>query len=242
MIYTLAATTTVLQGPTQVSPTTAPVKKQAAEKGTSEAKHESSSTKAPTEAPLGDRLVRYANYGAGAAGSAAGALAFPHQVSLNAPRVIQGAKSVANSLTQAAKAKHVFAPVFSPSARILASGALKVAKGTEVVSKFSMGLMQMPVVGRLTSPAVAKTMTGKVLPAANAVGATLAIADNSLRLVRAREKGNTTGQVVAGVQVGLNAISGVAGFLPGKAQWVAAGAGLAGLGLEMAHQLGGLGK
>jgi hypothetical protein len=85
-------------------------------------------------------------------------------------------------------------------------------------------------------------MTGKVLPAANAAGAVLAIADNSLRFVRASEKGNTTGQVVAGIQVGLNAISGVAGFLPGKAQWVAAGAGLTGLGLEMAHQLGGLGK
>lgn len=242
MIHTLASSTSVIPAPTQQGPVNAPVKIQVVEKVAKEAKSESPPKQASSEPPLGDRLVRYANYGAGAAGSAAGALAFPHQFSLNAPKVIQGAKSVAHSLTQAAKAKHVFAPVLSPSARILASGALKVAKGTEVVSKFSMGLMHMPVVGRLTSPAVAKTMTGKVLPAANAVGATLAIADNSLRFIRAREKGNSTGQVVAGVQVGLNAISGVAGFLPGKAQWVAAGAGLAGLGLEMAHQLGGLGK
>lgn len=242
MIYTLAASTSVIQAPTQVGPAAAPVKKQGAEKPACEAKAESSPANAPSTAPLGDRLVRYANYGAGAAGSAAGVLAFPHQVSLNAPQVIQGAKAVASTLTQAAKAKYALSPVLSPGARFLASGALKVAKGTEVVSKFSMGLMQMPVVGRLTSPAVAKTMTGKVLPAANAVGATLAIADNSLRFVRAREKGNTTGQVVAGIQVGLNAIGGVAGFLPGKAQWVAAGAGLTGLGLEMAHQLGGLGK
>ncbi len=242
MIYTLAASTSVIQAPVQAGQASAPVKKQAAEKLDREAKNGSSPSQNPAEPPLGDRLVRYANYGAGAAGSAAGALAFPHQVSVNAPKVIQGANSLAATLTQAAKAKHAFSPVFGPSARFLASGALKAAKGTEVVSKFSMGLMQMPVVGRMTSPAVAKTMTGKVLPVANAVGATLAIADNSLRFVRAREKGNTTGQVVAGIQVGLNAIGGVAGFLPGKAQWVAAGAGLTGLGLEMAHQLGGLGK
>ncbi|MBT9547259.1 MAG: hypothetical protein IV090_17840 [Candidatus Sericytochromatia bacterium] len=240
MIHTLASTHSVIPAIAQSRPVDAPGKIQVAGKVADPAKKESSPV--PSEAPLGDRLVRYANYGAGAAGSAAGVLAFPHQISLNAPRVIQGAKSVANTLTQTAKAKHILSPVLGPSARFLASGALKAARGTEVISKFSMGLMQMPVVGRLTSPAVAKTMTGKVLPAANAVGAALAIADNSLRFVRAHEKGNTTGQVVAGIQVGLNAISGVAGFLPGKAQWVAAGAGLTGLGLEMAHQLGGLGK
>ncbi len=242
MIHTLASTAAIIPVPPQSGPAGAPAKNQAAEISASKTKSESAQKQAPSEQPLGDRLVRYANYGAGAAGSAAGVLAFPHQVSVNAPTVIQGAKTLATSLTQAAKAKTVLSPVLGPSARFLASGALKVAKGTEVVSKFSMGLMQMPVVGRLTSPTVAKTMTGKVLPVANAVGATLAIADNSLRFVRAREKGNTTGQVVAGIQVGLNAVSGVAAFLPGKAQWVAAGAGLTGLGLEMAHQLGGLGK
>jgi len=240
MIHTLASSTSVIPVATQSRPVGTPDTIQVPEKVANQAKSESSPV--AKEVPLGDRLVRYANYGAGAAGSAAGVLAFPHQVSLNAPKVIQGAKSVANTLTQSAKAKHLLSPVLGPSARFLASGALKAAKGTEVISKFSMGLMQMPVVGRLTSPAVAKTMTGKVLPAANAAGAVLAIADNSLRFVRASEKGNTTGQVVAGIQVGLNAISGVAGFLPGKAQWVAAGAGLTGLGLEMAHQLGGLGK
>lgn len=129
MIHTLAASTSVIPAPVQVGPVAAPVKNQPAETAASESKSKSAPAQASSELPLGDRLVRYANYGAGAAGSAAGALAFPHQFSLNAPKVIQGAKSVAHSLTQAAKAKHVFAPVLSPSARILASGALKVAKG-----------------------------------------------------------------------------------------------------------------
>lgn len=188
--------------------------------------------------PLADRLVRYTNYGTGAAGSVASALAAPYQISKNAPSVIQTTQKMASLFQQFAQGNKLL----GPGARVLATGTAKLAKGTEVVSKISLGVMQTPVLGKLTSPAVSETMTRKVLPVVNAVGATLAITDNSLRFVRAREKGNTTGQVVAGVQVGLNLVSGVAAFLPGKAQWVAAGAGLAGLGLEMAHQLGGLGK
>lgn len=187
---------------------------------------------------LTDRLVRYANYGVGAAGSAAGMLAFPHQIAQTAPQLIQGTTSFAKSM-QALGQAH---PLLSSGAKIMSSGALKLAKGTQVVSKFSTVVMQTPVIGKLTSPAMAKTMTSKVLPAANAVGAAFAIADNSLRLIRARDAHNTTGQILAGAQIGLNLISGVAGFMPGKAQWVAAGAGLGGLGLELAHQWGGLGK
>lgn len=234
MIHPLSPTTSVIQAAPKSCPKDS-VTHQSEEK-------KASPPPTKSEAPLGDRLVRYANYGAGAAGSAAGVLALPQQVQANAPGLIRGAHAAATSLQHLSKSKSILSPVLTPSARMLAGGALKVAKGTESLSKLSMAVMQMPVVGRLTSPAVAKTMTTKVLPVANAAGAGLAIADNSLRLMRAREKGNTTGQVVAGIQVGLNAISGVAGFLPGKAQWVAAGAGLTGLGLEIAHQWGGLGK
>lgn len=192
----------------------------------------------PSAEPMVDRLVRYTNYGAGAAGSVAGVLAAPYQISKNAPMVIQSTQKIAQTFQHFAQGYKALAP----GARVLASGAMKLAKGTEVVSKLSYGVMQAPVIGKLTSPAMSETMTRKVLPVANAVGSSLAIADNSLRFVRAREKGNTTGQVVAGAQVCLNLLSGVAAFLPGKAQWVAAGAGMAGLGLEMAHQFGGLGK
>lgn len=234
MIQPLSPSTSVIQAAPQSCPKGSVTEQREVKKATK--------SETQPEAPLGDRLVRYANYGAGAAGSAAGVLAFPQQVQANAPSVIRGAQAAASSLKHLSNSKTLLSPVLNPSARILAGGALKLAKGTETLSKFSMAVMQTPIVGRMTSPAVAKTMTTKVLPVANAAGAGLAIADNSLRFVRAREKGNTTGQVVAGIQVGLNAISGVAGFLPGKAQWVAAGAGLTGLGLEIAHQWGGLGK
>jgi hypothetical protein len=197
-----------------------------------------SQTTARTSEKTVDKLVRYTNYGAGAAGSTAATLAAPYQIQKAAPGVIQATHRLADFFQGAAQTR----PLFSKGSQALATGALQAAKGTEIVSKLSTSLMQTPVIGRITSPRVSETMTRKVLPVANAVGTSLGVADNSLRFVRAREQGNSAGQVVAGFQVGLNALSGITGFLPGKAQWVSAGAGFASLGLEMVHQFGGVGK
>ena len=209
---------------------------------TSSAPVKTATPAAPADSPASekgvDQLVRYTNYGAGVAGSTAATLAAPYQIQKAAPGVIRATHHLAQFFQSAAQSNSLL----GQGSHVLAMGALQAAKGTEIVSKLSTSLMQAPVIGRLTSPRVSETMTRKVLPVANAVGTSLGVADNSLRFVRAREQGNAAGQVVAGIQVGLNALSGIAGFLPGKAQWVSAGAGFASLGLEMAHQFGGVGK
>lgn len=187
----------------------------------------------------GDRFFTALNYGVGAAGTIAGFVAIPHQVVECAPAVVRsvttlGARAAAFSATRSG--------MLARLATGVAVSSTSLSHGTEYAASLAASSMKAPLIGRVVSPGVAKVMTEKVLPMANAVGAGVAILDNGNRLCRAHQQGNVAGEVIAGAQIGLNAVSAVTGFLPGKAQWIMAGAGLASLGLELAHQLGGVGK
>ncbi|HEY9843122.1 MAG: hypothetical protein ACAI44_20150 [Candidatus Sericytochromatia bacterium] len=127
-------------------------------------------------------------------------------------------------------------------ARVLAKAAIasgKIAKGSQYLSKAGNFLMHAPVLGKLTQPHVAEVVTHKVMPVVNAVGASIGIIENGARYQKAAAQGNTAGKVVSGVQIGLNAVSGVSGFIPGRGQAVSAVTGLASLALEGVYQLTG---
>lgn len=123
-----------------------------------------------------------------------------------------------------------------------AVGTAALAKGTQVVAKLANGVMSVPVIGRLAQPQVANTIANKVMPSLNALGSGLSIYDNVRRYNKATLQGNQTAQIVSGVQIGLNGLSGVTGFLKGKGQMISAVAGLSSLALEGVTQLTGLGK
>ncbi|PKL74480.1 MAG: hypothetical protein CVV27_20300 [Candidatus Melainabacteria bacterium HGW-Melainabacteria-1] len=166
-------------------------------------------------------------------------VAIPHQIVKSAPTVTRiatgmGLSATMNSITQGG--------LIGRAAGTFAKGSLFVAKHTENVAQVAGTLMKAPTIGRIFSPPVADVMTRKVLPTANAIGAGIAILDNSNRLYKANQANNTAGQVVAGSQIALNLTSAVTGYLPGKFQLISAAAGLGGLALEIAHQAGGLGK
>lgn len=187
-----------------------------------------------------DKLLRLSNYGVGGAGSIAGLVAIPSQVAKYGPSIAKSAIGVGLSASITASSS---TGLVSAGASMVAKSSALVAKHTPTLATFANATMRAPVIGRVFCPNVAKIMTDKVLPAANAVGAGLAILDNSNRFYKAHQANNKTGQIVAGAQIALNGGSAVLGYLPGsKAQWVSAGLGLAGLGLEMAHQFTGLGK
>lgn len=186
-----------------------------------------------------DKLLRLTNYGVGGAGSIAGLVAIPSQVAKYGPSISRTAASVGLYATVAAGKNSGLA---AATAGIIAKSATLVVNTTPTLSKLAHASMKVPVVGRVFSPGVAKVMTDKVLPAANAVGAGIAILDNGNRYYKASKANNNTGKVIAGAQIAINGSSAVLGFLPGKAQWVSAGLGLVGLGLELTHQIGGVGK
>lgn len=188
----------------------------------------------------GDYWLRMANYGVGASGSVAGLVAIPHEVVQASPMIIQGARQLGMRAAVIGAASQ--GSVLGRGASALAKSSLFVMKNTDHLSKLSSAVMRSSTIGKAFSPAVAKTMTGKVLPTINAIGAGLSVLDNGVRFYRASQNDNTAGQVVAGTQIGLNVLGAVTGYLPGKAQLVSVAAGLGSLGLELAHQFGGLGK
>lgn len=230
----ISSATTLPPGPSPVQASKSPVAQKLAEK-TQVAKD-----KVEKAAESGrDHLIRMINYGVGGAGTVAGLVAVPHQIVQSTPMILTsvatiGGKATAFSVTRTGMLARLAAGVAVTST--------SVSHGTEFVSGLASSTMKAPVVGRIFSPKVADVMTQKVLPVANAVGAGVAILDNGNRFYRAHQQGNTAGEVVAGTQIGLNAVSAVTGFIPGKAQWVFAGVGLASLGLELAHQFAGVGK
>jgi hypothetical protein len=124
----------------------------------------------------------------------------------------------------------------------VAKGVGKAAAGSAYLSRFSSSVMNMPVIGRLTKPETAEFLTKRVMPTVNAVGSGIAIYNHSKKLEQAEAEGNQTAATLAKIHIGLNAVNGVAGYIPGKAQIVASVAGLTSLGLEITTALTGWGK
>lgn len=123
-----------------------------------------------------------------------------------------------------------------------ALGTTTLAKGTQVIAKLANGIMNAPVIGRLTQPHVANTVNYKVMPTINAIGSGLGIYDNVRRYNKATAQGDTTARIVSGVQIGLNGISGATGFLKGKGQMISAVTGISSLALEGITYFTGFGK
>lgn len=124
----------------------------------------------------------------------------------------------------------------------VAKGVAKAAEGSAYLSRFSSSVMNIPVIGRLTKPETAEFLSKRVMPTVNAVGSGIAIYNHSKKLEQAEAEGNQTAATLAKVHIGLNAVNGVAGYIPGKAQIVASVAGLTSLGLEITTALTGWGK
>lgn len=125
-------------------------------------------------------------------------------------------------------------------AKVAASG--KLIQGTEYVAKAANAVMNAPVIGKLTQSHVAQAVNTKVMPVVNALGSGVGVVENGFRFQKARAQGNTAGQVVSGLQIGLNTLSGVSGFFKGRGQAISAVAGIGSLVLEGISQLGGVGK
>lgn len=121
------------------------------------------------------------------------------------------------------------------------SGTLRVLEESATVTKVARTVMQAPVLGRLTQPHVADFVTQKVMPTANALASGISIYDHSRRFQKARAEGNTAAQVLSGVQIGLNAVSAVTGYMKGSAQTVSAVAGLSSLALDVGSWATGVG-
>lgn len=131
-------------------------------------------------------------------------------------------------------------PLAALSSRAM-SGTLRVLEESSTLAAMSRVVMQAPVIGRLTQPAVADFVSQKVLPNVNALGAGIAIYDHSKRFQKAKSEGNTAGQVFSGLQIGLNAVSAVTGYMKGSAQTVSAVAGLSSLALDIGSWATGIG-
>lgn len=121
------------------------------------------------------------------------------------------------------------------------SGTLRVLEESATVTKAARAIMQVPVVGRLTQPHVADFVSQKVMPTANALASGISIYDHSRRFQKASAEGNTAAQVLSGVQIGLNAVSAVTGYMKGGAQTVSAVAGLSSLALDVGSWATGIG-
>ena len=121
------------------------------------------------------------------------------------------------------------------------AGTLRVLEESTTLAKTARVVMQAPVIGHLTQPKVADFVSNKVLPTANALAAGISIYDHSQRFQKAKATGNTAAQVVSGVQIGLNAVSAVTGYMKGTAQTVSAVAGLGSLALDIGSWATGVG-
>ncbi len=121
------------------------------------------------------------------------------------------------------------------------TGTVKLLEKSTHLSKIANSVMNTPVVGRLTQPHVADFVTDKVLPTANALASGITIYDHSRRFQKARSENNTAGQVLSGVQIGLNAVCAVTGYMKGHGQTVSAVAGLGSMALDIGSWATGIG-
>lgn len=104
-----------------------------------------------------------------------------------------------------------------------------VGRVQTALNKGVQSMQALPGLRWWFKPQVQNTLNNKVFPTVNAVGASVAMYQNSQRFAEARATGNTRGQVISGIQIGLNATSGIAGFIPGKGQVVSTVAGVTSL-------------
>ena len=160
------------------------------------------------------------------------------------------ALKLADGMADAARAlsrrRHLLTPLKNTPLAALSSramsGTLRVLEESTTLASTARVVMQAPVIGRLTQPAVADFVSKKVLPTVNAVGAGVAIYDHSKRFQKAKHEGNTAAQVLSGVQIGLNAVSAVTGYMKSdKAQTISAVAGLGSLALDIGSWATGIG-
>lgn len=165
-------------------------------------------------------------------------ITLPNEMLKLADGMADAAKALSGRTHLLVSLKHT--PLAALSSRAM-SGTLRVLEESSTLASLSRVITQAPVVGRLTQPAVADFVSAKILPTVNAVGAGLAIYDHSKRFQKAKSEGNTAAQVLSGVQIGLNAISGVTGYMKGSAQTVSAVAGLSSLALDIGSWATGVG-
>lgn len=131
------------------------------------------------------------------------------------------------------------------SSKVLATAALltsKTAHSSQFVSKGANALISAPLLGKLMNPRAAEVVNNQVMPVINGVASGVGIVENSVRFQRARVQHDTAGQVVSGIQIGLNTVSGISGFLKGKGPMISAVTGFASLALEGYSSLTGVGK
>ncbi len=187
-----------------------------------------------------DSLASKAGYGAAGTNAVGTILTLPHEALKAADAISDLVRStrLQQGLLQLARSEGVLA---SAGSRLM-TGSVQLIEGSQRLSTVAKHVMKAPLIGRLTQPHVAKVLTEKVLPVVNAVGCSVAIYDNTKKLHKANQADNRTAQVVAGLQIGLNVVSGVTGFLPGRAQVVSAVTGFGSLALDVAGWTTGFGQ
>lgn len=178
-----------------------------------------------------DSLALTAGYGAAGSNAIGTMMTLPTEIIKVTDTIHDLSKSIKfqNTLLKLAQAEGVLAKTASRAA----TGAAQLLQHSETLSKAAEHVMKTPVIGRLTQPQVAKVMSEKVLPVVNAIGASVAIYDNGKKYLNATAQQNRSAQVVSGLQIGLNVVSGISGFVPGKGQIVSAIAGFGSLALDI---------
>lgn len=138
------------------------------------------------------------------------------------------------AVTAGSRAGIVVAKVAAVSSRAL--------QGSQVLAKAANVVMNAPLIGKLTRSQTAEKFNGTVMPVINAAASGLGIYENSVKYRQASAQGNTAAQVLSGVQIGLNAVSGTAGFFKGRGQAISAVAGFSSLLLDGFSYVSGIGR
>lgn len=194
---------------------------------------------APKDKSMGASFMDWVNKGVNGTNAIGTAITLPNEALKLADGMADAARALSGRQHLLAPLRHT--PLAALSSRAM-SGTLRVLEESATLASTARVVMQAPVIGRLTQPAVANFVSKKVLPTVNALGAGIAIYDHSKRFQKAKSDGNTAGQVLSGVQIGLNAVSAVTGYMKSdKAQTVSAVAGLGSLALDIGSWATGIG-
>jgi hypothetical protein len=190
------------------------------------------------EKGMGASFIDWVNTGVNGTNAIGTVITLPNEALKLADGMADAARALSGRQHLLAPLRHT--PLAALSSRAM-SGTLKVLEQSTTLASTARVVMQAPVIGRLTQPGVADFVSKKVLPTVNALGAGVAIYDHSRRFQKAQSEGNTAGQVLSGVQIGLNAVSAVTGYMKGNAQTVSAVAGLGSLALDIGSWATGIG-
>ncbi len=196
-------------------------------------------TEKSKDASKGNSFIDWVNTGVNGTNAIGTVITLPNEALKLADGMADAARALSGRQHLLAPLKHT--PLAALSSRAM-SGTLRVLEESTTLASTARVVMQAPVIGRLTQPGVADFVSKKVLPTVNAVGAGIAIYDHSKRFQKAKSEDNTAGQVLSGVQIGLNAVSAVTGYMKSdKAQTVSAVAGLGSLALDIGSWATGIG-